>query len=84
MNSKIVPTCKSSESVYDLFDRMEKVYGSNREYENLNYHKVNEIIEEIYFMLVNKCSIAESEKILDILCKKIYLAKDAILKIGSE
>lgn len=29
MNSKIVPTCKSSESVYDLFDRMEKVYGSN-------------------------------------------------------
>lgn len=35
-------------------------------------------------MLVNKCSIAESEKILDILCKKIYLAKDVILKIGSE
>jgi hypothetical protein len=84
MNSKIVPTCKSSESVYDLFDRMEKVYGPNREYENLNYHKVNEIIEEIYLMLVNKCSIAESEKILDILCKKIHLAKDAILKIGSE
>lgn len=27
MNSKIVPTCKSSESVYDLFDRMEKIYG---------------------------------------------------------
>lgn len=46
MNSKIVPTCKSSESVYDLFDRMKKVYGTNREYENLNYQKVNEIIEE--------------------------------------
>lgn len=73
-NKEIKMTEKEKQQWKQIKEAIFKNHGIN------DPEKIDKIVDEIYSMMLEKCSVIESEKIIEILYEKIRSAKSIILR----